>query len=76
MNSGDVTAICAAGAFIFTVLCAVIKGIVDGAIGKALTEQRKWLTNEFKDVRKWQNEHVRDDHGRPQRPQRQQTPKS
>lgn len=72
MNSGDVTAICAAGAFIFTVLCAVIKGIVDSAISKALGKQSDWLLKEFKEVRNWQTNHVEVTHhdGR-QRVQRQ-----
>lgn len=62
ITSGDVTAIGTAGALIFTVLCAIIKGIVDGAIAKALQKQQEWLLKEFRNVRTWQDNHVKDSH--------------
>lgn len=63
MNAGDVTAVCAVATLAFTILCAVIKAIVDSAINKSVNNQNKWLGKEFGKIREWQESHVRDGHG-------------
>lgn len=67
MNAGDVTALCAVATLAFTILCAVIKAIVDAAVNKAVRvqneDQRKWLKTEFKLIRDWQEAHVKVNHG-------------
>jgi hypothetical protein len=69
-NAGDVTAICAVATLAFTILCAVIKAIVDSSVNKAMQEQNKWLGKEFGKIREWQVAHVRDGHNGPRRPPR------